>query len=224
MRLILASRSALARALLGIICALIVSDGLGQARLHRGRAVELTQVDLFSLPDWERNPVAVDGFTLGITREQAFEIAKARNLALRPNMPTRTAEEENAPCSQVSCAVSKVNGNAIGVALFFDMDRITKIKVSVPIDADPEVKKVNVAREFKGLTREFFNHYSDSLRNRILGPAEGKETHDLLSTGPDPFYTHIRYDYLQFGVIVHVTVSKRDPEPFDLEVDFVAPK
>ena len=224
MRLIQASKSVFALALPGIIWALVVSNWRAEASAHGGEPTELTQVDLFGLPAWEQKPVSVNGFTLGITREQAFEIAKARNLVFKPNMPTATAAEGKAPCTPVSCTVSMANGNAIGVDLKFDMDRITKITVSVPEDADPEVKKVNVSREFKGLTRQFFNHYSDSLRNRIFGPREGKESHDLLSAGPDYSYTHVEYDYLQSGVIIHVTISKRDPKPFDLEVDFVAPK
>jgi hypothetical protein len=43
-------------------------------------------------------------------------------------------------------------------------------------------------------------------------------------TGQESSYTQIEYDYLTSGIIVHVTVSKGDPEPFDLEVDFVAPQ
>ena len=209
-------------ALLTIISAL-VAPGFGQASADQENTVELTREDLFGLPVWQHKRIAIDGFTLGISREQAFEIAKSQHLSLTPNGPPTTIGELTAPCIQASCSVGQIHGNAIGLDLFFDNDRITKIKASVPADAYPEVKKVNIAREFKGLTSQFFNHYSNGLRNRILGSAEGKETHDKLSTGPDYFYTHIEYDYLHAGVIVHVTVSKRDPEPFDLEVDFVSP-
>jgi hypothetical protein len=221
MRLIKASRSALTRTILGGLGLFLVSYA---ASAHGDGAIELTNVDLFGSPNWQQSTISVDGFTLGITREQAFAIAKTRNLALRPNLPMRTAEERKGPCRQQSCAVSKADGNWIGVDLFFDAERVTKIKVSVPVEAYPDVKKVNIAREFKGLTHQFFNKYSESLRAKILGPAEGKETHDLLSSGPDYSYKHIEYDYLSSGIIVHVTVSKENPEPFDLEVDFVSPK
>lgn len=215
----------LARLVLCAICLpLFVTAGLGQIS-RNVNAVELTQADLFGLPDWKSKPVAVDGFTLGVSREQAFEIAKARHLRLTPNGPATTGIRDlGASCTQASCSVGQVNGSWIGVDLLFDSDRVTKIRVSVPVDAIPEVKQVNIAREFKGLTRQFFNHYTDSLRSKVLGLANGKETHDRLMNGQESSYTYIEYDYLSSGVIVHVTVGEGYSEPFDLEVDFVAPQ
>jgi hypothetical protein len=199
LRLKLTSRHDLVRLLLLAICLLFVTNDFGQISRNVD-AVELTQADLFGLPDWKSKPVAVDGFTLGISREQAFEIAKARHLSLTPNGPPTRIRDLTAPCTQASCSVGQIYGNSIGVDLSFDSDRLTKIKVSVPVDAFPEVKKVNIAREFKGLTRQFFNDYSDTLRNKILGPAKGKETHDRLSTGQESSYTQIEYDYLTSGI------------------------
>jgi hypothetical protein len=223
MRLLKVSRSSLIRAMLGCLGLFLASYAVTEATADKEEVVELTSVDLFVSPNWQHSPISVEGFTLGITRAQAFEIAKTRELTLRDNMPTRRVNEGKGPCHQQSCSVSTPNGNWIGVDLSFESDRVTKIKVSVPAEAYPEVKKVNIAREFKGLTRQFFNEYSDSLRTKVLGPAEGKETHDVLSSGPDYSYTHIEYDYLSSGIIVHVTVSKQSPKPFDLEVDFVGP-
>lgn len=40
---------------------------------------ELTEADLFGQPDWKQEEVAVDGFVLGMAREQAFEVASAHN-------------------------------------------------------------------------------------------------------------------------------------------------
>jgi hypothetical protein len=219
MRLILVGKHAVASMLVGI-GAFLVSANSKRAYKDNQDAVELTKVDIFSLPDWKSKSVDIDGFTLGITRKEAFEIANERHLSLTSNVPPKTVGELKAPCTQASCGVGQTDGNWIGVDLFFEMDRITKIKVSVPVDAEPSVKKVNIARDFKGLTRQFFSRYSDGLRNRILGPAQAKETQDTLSTGHNSSYTHIEYDYLQSGIIVHVTVSKNSPEPFDLEVDF----
>ena len=111
-------------------------------------------------------------------------------------------------------------GNWIGIDLFFDSsDRITMIKVGVPVDAYPEVKKVNVGRQFKGLTYQFFNHYTDGLRKRFLGDVEGKEKSSIGGAS----LTYVEYDYPQLGLVVHTTIDKRDhpPKPFDLEVDFV---
>jgi hypothetical protein len=165
----------------------------------------------------------VDSFTIKMTREQTFEIAKGNGLKLGPQGPFATAQEErNDSCREGWCEVYKIGGNWIGLNLFFENDHLSKIKVSVPADADPDVKKANVAKSFKGLTHQFFNSYSDALRERLLGRAEGKRTHDIINGRQDSSFTHIEYDYPQSGLIVHVTVSERDPQPFDLEVEFVA--
>lgn len=205
-----------------MICLFLASGTSVTARSDAERAIELTQVDLFSRPDWEQSQVAVAGFFLGMTRTQAFEWAKANNLTLRSDVPPRRAQEVRVPCRQASCSLSQVGGNWIGVNLFFDTDRVTKIKVSVPLDADPDVKKVNIARTFKGLTHEFFNNYSESLRNRILGPAEAKETPVKVGDHVSAL-TYIEYNYPKLGVVVHTIVNKSDhpPRPFDLEVDFI---
>ena len=168
--------------------------------------------------------IAVDEFALGISTAQAFEIAKAKNLTLTSDQPPRKVRGTKVPCRQGWCSVSQVDGNWIGVGLLFDADRLTKIKVSVPDDADSDVKKANIAQEFKGLTYRFFNNYSESLRNRIFGHAEGKETPvkvgDQISA-----LAFVEYNYPKLGIVVHTTIDKRDhpPKPFDLEVEFVAP-
>jgi len=158
-----------------------------------------------------------------MTREQAFEIAQADNLRLLTNLAPKTVGELNGPCrrDESSCKVCRVKGPWIGVDLFFAADRLAKIKVSIPPDdAVEDVKKVNVARQFKASTFHFFNHYSDSLRNLVLGPAEGKEKPALHGAA----LTYVEYDYPQSGLIVHTTIDKRDhpPKPFDLEIDFVS--
>jgi hypothetical protein len=186
-----------------------------------GNETELTLEDLFSLPDWQQKSVAVSGFALGMTRSQASQLAQTSGLRLTTNVAPKTVGEVKAPCTQASCGVYQVNGNWIGVDLYFDAaDQINTIKVSVPDEADPAVRKVNITRQFKGLTFQFFNHYSDTLRKKILGPAESKEKPER----PGAAITHIEYDYLRANLIMHTKVDKRDdpPKPFDLEVDFVA--
>jgi hypothetical protein len=153
----------------GIIAIMLVqvpaaSSGWIGMKLDVEHSVELTKVDLLSRPDWERRGVAVDGFVLGMTREEAFEVARLNNLKLRSGLLPKKMQEHQVPCRETSCSVSQINGNWIGVNLFFNSDLLTKIKVSVPVDAYAEVKEVNVSREFKGRTYQFFNNYSDDLR------------------------------------------------------------
>jgi hypothetical protein len=200
-------------------CALCAAGARPQAK-ENAKAVELTQVDLFSLPDWQNRPVSVDEFIVGMTREQALAMAKAKDLRVASNAAPRTVGELNGPCQQGSCSVYKTRGNYIGIDLFLERDRVTKVTVAISRDMDPEVREVNVTREFKGLTYRFFNRYSDSLRDRILGAAEGKETPER----PGAAITHVEYAYPRQGLIVHTTIDKRDhpPKAFDLEVDFLS--
>jgi hypothetical protein len=210
---------------LALVCVLLPPCSWAQAAPTDGNVVELTRVDLVRAPDWEHRRVSIDGFVLGMRRSEAFDIAGASKLRLRPNMPGLTASERKGPCRQASCSVSQVRGNWIGVDLYFDADRLTKIKVSVPVDADPEVKKVNVANKFKGLTYEFFNNYSDNLRERILGSNKGNET-PITAGSQVSALVDVGYDYSHAGMVVHVTRDQRDhpPMPFDLEVDFIDPR
>lgn len=184
--------------------------------------VELTKQDLFSLSDWKERQVAVDGFVLGMTREQAFEVAKAKGLKLRSDQPPCKVHRVKLPCRGRSCSVLQANGNWIGLNLLFDSNHLARIKVSVPVDAYPEVKKANIAREFKGSTYELFNNYSDDLRKQMFGPAEGKQT-PIKAGAQISNLTQVAYGYLSSGVIIHVTIDKNEhpPKPFDLEVDFV---
>jgi hypothetical protein len=182
--------------------------------------VELTQSDLFSLPNWRHRTVAIDGFVPGISRAQALEIAAAKNLRLAPTGPGLTIRELRGPCTQARCSVGSGHGNWVGIDLFFDAEKVTKIEVGLSVDMDPEVKKVNVAQRFKGLTYQFFNHYSDSLREKILGSADGKRDNSM--PRDTDHITYVEYDYAHSGVVVHVT--KGDEEPLDLSVDFFAPQ
>jgi len=186
------------------------------------KPVDLSTPTSFSVPGWQMKEIAVAGFVLGMTREQAFQIASASGLKLRSDQPPRALGELKAPCPADSCSVSQLNGNWIGVNLFFTSDRLVKIKVSEPVDADPEVKKVNIARSFQGLTHELFNNYSDDLRVRILGVAQAEET-PITVAGQISSLASVEYDYSHAEVIIHLTLDKREhpPKPFDLEVDFI---
>jgi hypothetical protein len=205
---------------LTLLCSYWGPRASAEDKAGRENPVELTKEDLFSLQDWQQRPVAVDGFTLGMTRKQAVAMAEAKNLSIKSNMAPATVGELNAPCLQGSCSVYKVRGNYIGIDLFLETGRVTKVSVAVSEDMDLEVRKVNIAREFKGLTFRFFNDYSDNLRKQILGSAEGKEKPAL----PGAATTYVEYDYPRQGLVLHTTIDKRDhpPKPFDLQVDFVS--
>jgi hypothetical protein len=209
-----------------LLCVLVVAfvhaslDGWAQGTTGETESVELTKTDLFSLPGWERSMIAVNGFTLGITRTDAFRIAEAANMRLVPRS-VETARKRRGPCLQDSCAV--YGENWVGIDLYFDATQhVNKIAVGTSVDEYPEVKRASVIRLFKGRTAQFFNDYTDGLREQLLGHVEGKVTHDIISGKQDSHFAYIEYDYLHSGIIVHVTLATGDPKPLDLQVDFVA--
>ena len=80
------------------------------ARSENGHTVELTQVDLFSLSDWQHKTVSVNGFILGMTRAKASELAQARRLKLLP-----VSLSEGGRSCEASCALYQDGGNWIGM-------------------------------------------------------------------------------------------------------------
>jgi hypothetical protein len=208
-----------------LTCCSPLSSESYQAKLPDNKVVELTKSDLFALSGWKQREVSVVGFALGMTREEALENARLKGFQLRSDLLPRKVGEIRVPCRESSCSVVRYNGNEIGVRLYFVLDRIDKITVSVPADVDPEVKAANVTRHFKGRTHIFFNEYSDALRTKILGPAPRKEV-PIIVSGQASNLSNVEYAYLQYGLIIHLTIDKnKEPsKPFDLEVDFVRPK
>jgi hypothetical protein len=198
--------------------ALALLRSSAQAPARNNGLVELTKTDLFSLPDWEKKTITVEGFALGISRTDAFRIADAANLILVPQRP-EIIQKSPSPCVQESCDVYGRNSPWLGLSLSFDAtQRVNKIAVGTSIDEIPEAKRVSVIRLFTGRTAQFFNDYSDAIREQLFGYAEGKATHGI----PSGKEEYIEYDYPKSGVIVHITVFPGDSKPADIELDFLA--
>lgn len=203
-----------------MLCAFAATWVRAVADSENGETIELTQRDLFGIPGWQHRNISIGGFALGMTRSQAGQLAQSRGWVLRPDSPPKKAGALKGPCVEASCGVHEAKGNWVGLNLYFDAaDHIRMIKVSFPADADPQVKRINIVRQFKGVTRDFFADYSDDLRNRVLGPIEGK-TRESAQTAP---FAYIEYDYPNLGLSVHATINRNDKpaKPFDVEVDFM---
>ncbi len=202
-----------------LLCGFGITVAVAQVS-YAGRKIELTKEDTFSIPQWERGGIAVDGFQLGMTRAQAFANARTQNLTLRSKLPPRTVAEAKKSCDSDSCAVSRIGGPWIGLDLFFREDRIVRIGVSVPTDADLEVKAANISRRFHGLTFRFFNDYSEALRHKLFG--SGKRTESLIPNGTESNLVQITNEYPKLGLVIRSTIDRQDQaaRPFDLEVDY----
>lgn len=94
------------------------------------KSAELTRVDLFSTPGWQQMAVSVDGFSLGMTREEANQSARAHGFVLLPVRtdqipPPQVSWEPNRACCGPLEAVQahgpyrNQRGNYVGVRLYF---------------------------------------------------------------------------------------------------------
>lgn len=190
-----------------------------QARAESQKPVELTEIDVMASKGWSSKSISVYGFTLDLTRPEAFAVARSKKLAVREGGSPRSLAESNKDCSGSYCQVTTADNTYVGIDLYFGTDEhLNKLVVSVPSDAGAAVRRVNVARKFKGDTYRFFNHYSDDLRGQLIGPEEHKQTRSLRS------YQYVEYDYTHAGIIVNVTTNSRYSSPFDLSMSFVPPK
>jgi hypothetical protein len=190
-----------------------------QASAESGKSIELTEADLLASMGWNSEQVSVYGLSLWLTRAQAFAAAQGRKLKIEEGRAPKTLRESTRECSGSYCQVTTTENTYVGIDLYFDVDdHLSRIVVSVPSDAGPEVRRANVARKFRGATYQLFNNYSEALRQELLGSEDDKETHTVRS------YEYIRYKYSHSGTVIHVTRNQRHGPPFDLSVDFVAPK
>ena len=195
----------------------------GCTRLLAG-TLEITQVDLFSLKDWNSTQISVYGLRLGMTLEQTTTALSEKRLNLY-DTADRTA---CGPTSRV-CYVSKEatqDGTDVTVQ-FGKGDEIDMIDIGSPWinPMGHHRNPANVtANSFKGETRRFFFHYSDELRLKFLGAPD--------SVAKSPTTNAIqaqRYTYDRLGLVVYTNRYLREgmkhPSAPELSsIEFVMPK
>lgn len=147
----------------GIACCL-PSGGAGLAQ-NTPAAIEITQVDLFTLKEWDSGQVAFSGFRLGMKRNEAFRNAQARELALD--------DDFGQGCLKAPTCYLLQSGRYIGLSMSFGIqDSIQRIRIETPSsDGSKKDRESWMVRKLRGQTSELFENYSDSLRARLLGIA-----------------------------------------------------
>jgi hypothetical protein len=183
------------------------------------RQIELTETDLFSRKDWNSTEIRVLGFHLGMTRRDADENARQRDLSL-------VSTVDSTVCHGKICEVCDARDICPGVTLSFgDSERIDRMDVSrIPEDAAAEVRRAAIVLRFKGSTYQLFNHYSEALRIRLLGP--GVLVSKQVYSPPKVPGLDVTYDYPERGLQIYASVdesSHEKPVDFDLMIMFRVP-
>jgi hypothetical protein len=173
-----------------VFCALVSTMFRGQAQKSAagtGRVLELTQVDALAKRNWTSENIRVLEFHLGMSKTEAIENARKRNLNLNCLKNCDVCDQQNVLCN--------------GISLSFGSDgNVDAIYVMRPLAEAPEdLRKFSVTGQFKGQTYALFHTYSDALRLKLLGPGAGRvEDHATRTT---------TYYYPRYGLRIYVNRS-----------------
>lgn len=194
----------------------------GRAQKHeiqQRKLLELTMTDVFALKSWNSSMLSVLGFRLGMKRSEVATTAAREGLRLSESKPPNER-----PCESNRCDVESRRGIYIGISLEFDSHAsISQIDVeAIPSDAAPAVRRAAITKKFKGNTYEFFNHYSEALRSKLLGP--GILVRKEVDSPPKVPVMDVVYSYPEHGLRIYASINMASPQaPMDngLTVSFV---
>ena len=143
---------------------------------HAAGRIEITEVDILSLPEWDSSQLEVAGFYLGMSRDAAVMHARERGLRLL-QYGTQPGINDVACLDAESCLLysSTVHDYLDTVVRFSGKQGILAITIqsSAHFEHAPHgtLKAAMTAGRLKGLTYEFLNgRYSNAFRLKLLGP------------------------------------------------------
>ncbi len=159
--------------------------------------IEITKVDLFSLKDWNSTQVSILGFKLGMERNDVLKNAQRQGLTVD--------DEFGQGCLNADTCSAFRASRYIGLAVTFGFrNSIQRIRVELPWDLSHEEREALLVNEFSGQTKEFFTHYSDDLRIRLLGPASVFGFGGTSWGGPP---LNQEYQYYSKGLILRIRLK-----------------
>ncbi len=190
---------------------------------------EITQVDLFSLKNWNSTQVSVLGLMLEMTRREALMVAVKNRLRLDDDLGQGCLKEK-------TCNVLE-GGRYNGLSLVYgENELVERIRIEAHIrHTSREERSSWLVSRFQGETRRLFESYSDSVRNQILGPIDsmwvGKmkplSAWDTRSYGLELPAHRRGYQYGKQGLILYADLHEPNPQSDDdvekLTIEFVPP-
>ncbi len=188
------------------------------------RNLELTDVDLFALKDWDSSQVSVLGVKLGMRRNEAVLAARLRGMKIINISPPDAGKD----CIQQRCGIYGLDGHTGVHIVFGDDGRLQEMQMDLfAADAGGGLW---ITKQLKGASRELAMHYSDSLRSRLLGRED--EYCVVYPMGPKPLvqsYSYT-YSYNRRGLAFYVDTVKDDspvrstPRVVVVSLSFETPK
>ena len=190
---------------IGCILALSITVS-ASAQRPRPTKLEITQVDVFAVKGWDSAHISLFGVHLGMTRDKARLLLKKRHFVLAVDPWVSKTSCKGANCLGF-VRVPRLGFINAGFCLKFKGDRVDGIVISGPeMAAENDAENVMVCKYLHGLTRKLAYHYSDALREKILGRAQSARE-ELLPAPPERYFV---YSYPKIGLKVHVRVRVTD--------------
>jgi len=182
---------------LSLVFFLVLFGLSGQAAPNTdpGAAIEITQVDLFSMRHWDATQVRIYGLGLRMSRAEAIDVLRSKGLRLMQSGPP---PGRFASCStNLYCFVAgKVPYINFGVSVTFSgEDRISELDIEVDTPTKPAILE-----KLKGETGKFMQvPYSDEFRRRLFGP---EARVDEVSGRYGEKIKDTNYIYSEYGLII----------------------
>lgn len=179
------------------------------AQRPRPMKLEITQVDVFAVKGWDSAHISLFGVHLGMMRDEARLLLKKRHYVLAVDPWAGKTSCKGAACWGF-VRLPRWGLVGAGFGLKFQGDRVDGIVISGPEMAAITIdEKVMVCKYLHGLTRKLAYHYSDALREKILGPAQSARE----ERPPAPPERYFVYSYPKNGLKVHVRAYRARNHP-----------
>ena len=186
-----------------VVCILALSImvvGHDSAQRSRPKNLEITQIDVFAIKGWDSAHIALFGVHLGMTRDKARLLLSHRHYILAVDSGAGTTSCKGATCWGF-VRLPRWGLVGAGFGLKFQGNRVDRIVISGPeMAAETIDERVMVCKYLHGLTRKLAYHYSDALREKILGQAQSARE-ELPAAPPERYFV---YYYPKTGLKVHV--------------------
>ncbi len=183
---------------------------------------EITQVDLFSIKNWNSTQVSILGIRLGMSRREIHMLVSKAGLRLDGDLAQGCLQER--PCN-----VFEGNGDKGMNLIFGGTGVLEKIRIEAQRrNASRQERSKWLVSKFQGATRQFVESYSDSRRIQTLGLSDAMRAEEMTpysawDTSSSEFVRnmggilaknirpiHQEYEYCRLGLILHVDFHDQD--------------
>jgi hypothetical protein len=193
---------------------------LSQAAPAKKPTIELTRVDLFAQHGWKSTDVSILGVQLGMTRDQAKKIISGKGLILKCFLPNGNGNEiPDGPACEAFFPPS--TDTTVGFA-FDDAGKVRELGIDQLATAMVWNNHQVSRKGLHGYTSSLVNHYTEALREQLLGSPDVNEQKQNW-----PSEAEFHYVYKKIGVELRgnrQSSTKYGAQEFLWELNFVPPE